>query len=85
MKDIRDFFVKFTKFKKPNEEIRVFSKKVIQEVINIELALEDISFRGSVINVRASGTIKNEIMLYKEKLLPRLREQFPKYRILDIQ
>jgi hypothetical protein len=76
MQLLSSFFDRYKHFTLPDESVRKELQKILKEMLNIELELKDIRVRHFDVIVKASGVIKAEIMIHREKILERMREKF---------
>lgn len=85
MNSLKDFFGKFKRFTRKDEELRKRIGEVCLDVAHISIPLESVSFCSRIIYIDGTPVERNEILLHKEEILSRIRYEFPTHIIEDIR
>lgn len=72
---IGDYLKKNGNFPQKGREERVVVVAVIQEVARVNVALRDVEINNSTAFVRVSGAPKMEILMHKDAILERLKQE----------
>jgi hypothetical protein len=78
MIEIKDLLVRFNNILLSEEGNKEIIRKIISEIIDVEIKKEDIKIKNSVIYLNIKPIYKNEIFLKQEKILSRLEESLGK-------
>lgn len=76
MKSILTFLEKFSRNLNKNVLIKENISKVIQEKTKINLLPEQINLKNGILEINASGTVKNEIILKEMSIKDELKESY---------
>ena len=70
----------------PHEKTK---KRVVQEVIQsvtkINIKEDELSVGGSIVFLNTSSVQKNQILLYREQIVSKIQNTYPKLEIRDIK
>lgn len=69
MFNIENFLIKFKNLKKKDSGLIEALSMVVYKIINVKIEESDIIVKDKVIYIKASGFIKNEILIKKEEIL----------------
>lgn len=81
---IESFLLEYRKRLFAQEDKRAFLRKIIKEVSGIDIPEERFILKKGAVFINGNPTVKNEIFLYKEKILEEFVRQGQK-GISDIQ
>jgi hypothetical protein len=87
MKDydhINSFLDKFKKILFSKEEIKKNINQAIFEIIDKEIEQENIKIKNNIIKIDGSPSLKNEIFIFKQKILSKINEKTKERQFLDI-
>ncbi|HEY4506444.1 MAG TPA: hypothetical protein VJJ24_03295 [Candidatus Paceibacterota bacterium] len=80
-----DYLSKFKNLTLPNETIRKITRETILEVSKVDVPFDKLSFRNGVVYLNIVGLPKNEIYLYKLKILEEVEKKLSKRTVVDIR
>jgi hypothetical protein len=78
MLEIKDLLERFSNILLGEEGKKEIIRKIISEVIKVEIKSEDIKIKNGTIYLNIKPIYKNEILLKQEKILAKLEETFGK-------
>lgn len=78
MIEIKDLLVRFNNILLSEEGNKEVIRKIISEIIDVEIKKEDIKIKNSVIYLNIKPIYKNEILLKQDKILQKLEESLGK-------
>jgi hypothetical protein len=87
MKDynhINSFLDKFKDILFSKEEIKKVISQIIFEEINKEINLNAIKTKNNLIKIEGSPVLKNEIFIFKQKILSKINEKIKDRQFSDI-
>lgn len=87
MKDfnhINTFLEKFKKIIFLKEETKKIISQIIFDEINQKIDPESIEIKNGFIKIKGSSFLKNEIFIFKQKILKKIKENFKDKNFLDI-
>jgi len=84
MKNITDFFKKFSKLKPTNRVIRKIVFNVLKSK-HIPILEDEIIFHQRVVYIKSNQIVKNEIFFIKESVLNEIEAQLDKKTVKDIR
>lgn len=79
MFDINKFFQKFTKIEALDKAEKDLVSSTIQKLTNIDIQ-RNLSIKSGVIHLETSPIVRNEVLMHKSKILPKLLESGLKIR-----
>lgn len=83
MKDIKDLISKLTGIKDPKENKDVVIN-TIKSICGLEISPKNIDFSGDSLKLSLSGTEKNTIFMFQQKILSILQEKITDRKITRI-
>jgi len=78
MIEIKDLLAKFSNILLGEEGKKEIIRKIISEVIKIEIKSQDIEIKNNIIYLNIKPIYKNEIFIKQEQILSRFKESFGK-------
>ncbi|MFA5933986.1 MAG: hypothetical protein WC795_02075 [Candidatus Paceibacterota bacterium] len=82
---ISNLLEKFQNIIHSNDIIRKSIQESIQKYTNVLIEKENITIKPQIIYIRTTPTIKNEIILKKQKILEDIGQKIEKPKLNDIQ
>ncbi len=84
MFNVSSFLEKFKKIKDPKEDL-LSIVAVLNESLSVVILPENVSYRGCIVSVKASGALKSALYLNKEKIMRNFLTKIPHLKIEDIR
>ena len=82
---IQSFLDKFKKLLQTHEFSYVEIIESFKNISKIEVVKEDIVFKNSILYIKSSPIKKNQILIYKQKLLEDLNKKLSPKKVIDIR
>jgi len=82
---ITSFLEKFKKILFQKEEVYKIIASVISEHISFLIEPNSIKIKNTTIYIQGSPTLKNEILINKNKIILKLKEVVPEFNLIDIK
>lgn len=85
MKKIGQFFDNFNSKAIKEIQKREIIAKIIKDEIKQDIPLKDIVFKYNTVNITGSFSLKNEILIKKNKLIKQINKSLSNLKIEDIK
>ena len=82
---LNNFLKKFQNIIPPEKTKKRVVQEVIQSVTKINIKEDELSVGGSIVFLNTSSVQKNQILLYREQIVSKIQNTYPKLEIRDIK